>query len=63
MTQGETFLITQLLAHGYGAEDISVMMDIQTANVRAEIERLRAAGEIDALYKKTPRERGLDVFP
>lgn len=63
MTHGESFLVTQLLAHGYGAEDIAVMMEIATADVRAEIKRLRETGEIDEIYKKPPRERGLDVFP
>lgn len=56
MTHGESFLVTQLLAHGYGAEDIAVMMEIATADVRAEIARLRQSGDLGEIYKKPRRE-------
>lgn len=43
-------VIQARLSEGYGVEDIAILDEISTANVRREIARLRKVGKLAALY-------------
>lgn len=42
--------VRRLLSEGYGAEDIAVVTKYPADDVRAEIQILRASGEITKIY-------------
>lgn len=42
--------VRRLLTEGYGVEDIAVLTKYPVADVRAEVQILRASGEIKEIY-------------
>lgn len=46
----QKFAIQKDLFHGWGVEDIAIRTGIPIKDVRAEVQRLRGAGELNEIY-------------